>query len=204
MSGWTLSLSIGGLTRTTWITSGTSKALRCGGSFHDSGVPLLRRIAFIDLEASGLGSASFPTEIGWAIADEDGSVESGSVLIRPPAKWTMYGNAWSPASEHLTGITRAMLDLDGLPPHRALKRFLDAVGDRDLFSDEPGYDAHWLSMLMDAAPCSLGGQKLGDVKKLIEQMGLTIEFVGSPTHRAEADARRLALAFARAIAPVRL
>jgi hypothetical protein len=37
----------------------------------------MSRIAFIDLEASGLGSATFPTEIGWAIIGEDGSVGVG-------------------------------------------------------------------------------------------------------------------------------
>jgi hypothetical protein len=74
------------------------------------------RIAFIDLEASSLGSASFPTEIGRAIIRDDGSVASGSCLIRPPAKWTLYRNAWSVASEALTGITKAMLDRDDLPP----------------------------------------------------------------------------------------
>jgi hypothetical protein len=72
-----------------------------------------RRLAFTDRGASGLGSTSFPTEIGWAIIGEDGSVESGSCLIRPPAKWTMYGNAW-PASERLTGITGEMLDGEAL------------------------------------------------------------------------------------------
>jgi len=171
-----------------------------------------RRIAFIDLEASGLGSASFPTEIGWAIIVEDGSVESGSCLIRPPPRWTTYANAWSAASEGLTGITREMLDRDGLPPSEALKRFLDAVGKRDLFSDEPGFDSHWLEMLVDAAAISLGGRKLGDAKKLVEQMGLTLEFgepiqalrarrAEAPRHRAEADARGLAAAFAKALTP---
>jgi hypothetical protein len=29
-------------------------------------------------------------------------------------------------------------------------RFLDAVGDRDLLSDNPEFDAHWLGMLVDA------------------------------------------------------
>jgi hypothetical protein len=65
----------------------------------------LSRIAFVDLEASGLTSPSYPTEIGWAIVREDGSIESGSCLIKPPAKWTRYSNAWSAASERLTGIT---------------------------------------------------------------------------------------------------
>jgi hypothetical protein len=52
----------------------------------DTSVPEMRRIAFIDLEASGLGSVSFPTEIGWGIIREDGSIESGSCLIRPPVR----------------------------------------------------------------------------------------------------------------------
>jgi hypothetical protein len=123
---------------------------------NDSRAPNFRRIAFVDMEASGLGSASFPTEVGWALVRDDGSVESGSVLIRPPARWTRYTNAWSPASEALAGITREMLDREGLPPNDAAKRFLDAVGDRDLFSGEPEFDAHWLSMLTSAAAISLG------------------------------------------------
>jgi hypothetical protein len=75
------------------------------------------RIAFVDLEASGLGSNSFPTEIGWAMISEDGSVESGSCLIRPTARWRMYSNAWSAASERLTGITKEILD-EGCHPAR--------------------------------------------------------------------------------------
>src|SRR5689334_12673109 len=95
----------------------------------------LNRLAFVDIEASSLGSSSFPTEIGWAFVAESGPVVSGSCLIRPPAKWTVYSNAWSAVSERLTGITREMLDRDGLPPREALDRFLTAVADRDLFSD---------------------------------------------------------------------
>jgi hypothetical protein len=110
----------------------------------------LRRVALVDFEASSLGSASFPTEIGWAVVLADGPVKSGSCLIKPTARWTVYANAWSAASERLTGITREMLDQDGLPPREALQRFLEAVGDRDLFSDEPDYDATgstWLRRL---------------------------------------------------------
>jgi hypothetical protein len=160
------------------------------------------RIAFIDLEASGLGSASFPTEIGWAILREDGSVNPDACLIRPPSKWTRYANAWNPASERITGITRAMLDRDGLYPSEALTRFLEAVGERDLFSDEPQFDSHWLNMLAEAAAISLAGRSLGDAKKLIQlgaKHGLTIKFDETPRHRAEPDARRLALAVSRAI-----
>ena len=157
----------------------------------------LSRIAVIDLEASSLGSASFPTEIGWAIIDDDGSITSGASLIRPAAKWTTYGNAWSPASERLTGISQEMLDRDGLSPREAMERFLDVVGDRNLYSDEIDFDSHWLGMLLDAAGVSLGERKLGDLNQFMKHSGLTPKFDEPPRHRAEADARRLALALCR-------
>src|ERR1044071_4876547 len=94
------------------------------------------RIAFIDLEASGLGSASFPTEVGWAFVREDMSIESGSCLIRPVARWTRYANAWSATAERLTRITREMLDRDGLPPSEAAALLFTAVKGRDLYSDQ--------------------------------------------------------------------
>lgn len=147
----------------------------------------LGRIAFIDLEASSLDSASFPTEIGWR-----SSTRMARCLIKPPAKWTIYRNAWSAASERLIGITREMLDPHGVPPAEAVRRFLDAIGDRDLFSDEPDFDAHWLGMLAEAAGTSIGGPNLGHARKLIQQVA-----GGPPQHRAEADARRLALTLAR-------
>jgi hypothetical protein len=46
----------------------------------------------------------------------------------------MYGNAWSPASERLTGITRKMLDRDGVSRREALTRVLEAVGDPRTYS----------------------------------------------------------------------
>ncbi len=100
------------------------------------------RVAFIDLGASGLGSASFPTEIGWALFREDGSIDSGSCLIRPAARWTIYQSAWSAAAERLTGITRELLDREGLPAGMALGRFLEAVRGRDLYSDQLDFDAY--------------------------------------------------------------
>jgi hypothetical protein len=154
----------------------------------------LSRIAVIDLEASSLGSASYPTEIGWCLLHDDGSITSGACLIRPAARWTIYGNAWSPVSERLTGISQEMLDRDGLSPREAVERFLAAVGDRDLLSDELDFDTHWLGMLLDAAGISLGERRLGDLSEFIRRSGLTPKFDGPPSHRAEADARRLASA----------
>jgi DNA polymerase III epsilon subunit-like protein len=160
----------------------------------------LSRIALIDLEASGLGSNSYPTEIGWCLLHDDGTISaSGACLIRPAGKWTTYSNAWSLASERLTGITREMLDRDGVSPRQAAERFLAAVGDRDLYSDEVDFDRHWLAMLADAAGISLGERKLGDLKRLAGHIDQTVGSGELLRHRAEADARRLALAL-RAVA----
>jgi hypothetical protein len=54
-------------------------------------------------------------------------------------------------------------------------------------------------MLADAAGRSINGRSLGDAKKIIEQMAMPVEFGEPPRHRAEADARRLALAYAQVI-----
>jgi hypothetical protein len=90
-----------------------------------------------------------------------------------------------------------MLDRDGVSPREAAERFIAAVGDRDLYSDEVDFDRHWLTMLANAAGVSLGERKLRDVTCLIEQIGSTVEADEPPRHRAEADARRLAMALSR-------
>ena len=157
----------------------------------------VRGIAFVDLEAAGLGSNGYPTELGWAVVQEDGSIISDSSLIRPPARWTMYANAWSAASERLTGINREMLDRGGLRPIDVMRQFLAAVEGCELFSDEPDFDRHWLGMLAEAALVDLAGWEIGDPKKLIGNDGLKGDLSG-PRHRAGPDARRLALLYLRA------
>jgi len=113
---------------------------------NDNTVIPLSRIAVIDLEASSLGSASYPTEIGWALLNDDGTIStSGACLIRPAAKWTTFTNAWSAASERLTGITRDMCQRRWKTrPHASVR-----TGQfRAVFSD--GRD--WVSALARALP----------------------------------------------------
>jgi DNA polymerase III epsilon subunit-like protein len=161
----------------------------------------VRGIAFIDLEAAGLGSNGYPTELGWAVVHDDGSIISDSSLIRPTARWTTYTNAWSAASERLTGISREMLDRGGLRPIDVMRQFLAAVEGCELFSDEPDFDRHWLGMLAKAALVDLAGREIGDAKTLIGETGASEGFkgdLGGPRHRAGPDARRLALLYLRA------
>jgi hypothetical protein len=58
----------------------------------------------------------------------------GCSLDQTIAELHDYRNAWSTSSEVLTEIPRQMLDRDGVPPSEAMKLFLEAVGDRDVFN----------------------------------------------------------------------
>ena len=160
------------------------------------------RIAFVDLESSGLGSASYPTEIGWATIQE-GRILSGACLIKPTARWLRPSTAWNSASQRLTGITKEMLDRDGVAPGEAMRRLNEALRDRIVLSDEPGFDAHWMFLLAEAA--DLPSINLGDAKVIINEAArggrdfakIAAEF--PVRHRAEADARRLAMIYTRAV-----
>ena len=160
-----------------------------------------QRYAFVDLEASSLGSGSFPTEIGWATIQE-GKIRSGASLITPAAKWLRSSTAWNPASQRLTGITKEMLDRQGSPPREAMRRFLAAVRERLVLSDEPDFDAFWLGQLAEAA--DVDPIKLADAKSTIIEVARNGQTFGDIAkefpvrHRAEADARRLALIYVRA------
>jgi len=84
-----------------------------------------------------------------------------------------------------------------------MRRFLEAVEGRAVFSDEPSFDQYWFHELAEAA--DLPSIKLGDAKALINAVaskrGLNFGEIAKPfpvRHRAEADASRLAMIFARA------
>jgi hypothetical protein len=165
---------------------------------------MTKEFIFIDLEASSLGSASFPTEIGWAWLDSStGIVSSGSRLIRPTGSWVLYSSAWSAASERLTGITRAMLEREGVSPDEAMRQLIEVIGVRQPLSDAPGFDEYWLAMLAEAA--NAVPIKLGDARAVIRETasrtGIKYDEAEreSPVrHRAEADARRLVQTYMRA------
>ncbi len=167
-------------------------------------------IAFVDCEASSLGSGSFITEIGWAVVQPaERRVHTGACLIRPLSRWLRVSNGWDPASEKLTGISRELLERDGISPFDAATCFLSDAGDRLLFSDDPAFDQFWLDQLFEAADVDLAGRMLGDAKKLIAEAaaihrdpkGALAEAEKAASlqvttrHRAQADAKRTALVY---------
>lgn len=103
------------------------------------------RVAFIDLEASGLIGASWPVEVGWAYADGDAQ----SFLIRPDPSWPM--TAWDPNAEKLHGISVEQLEREGVDAAAACSRIASALADVHVYSDAPDWDAYWIMRLFAAA-----------------------------------------------------
>lgn len=104
-----------------------------------------RVMAFIDLEASGLGSRSWPVEVGWAFAD--GTADS--FLVRPDPSWT--DDAWDPGAEALHGISRQTLLAEGVGVKDACLRLNAAFAGVKVYSDAPDWDGFWLFRLFSVA-----------------------------------------------------
>ena len=98
---------------------------------------------FIDLEASGLGAGSYPIEVGVALA----SGETRCTLVCPAQDWSH----WDDAAEHLHGITRDTLLLNGRSPLKVAILLNEWLGESVVYSDAWGNDACWLARLFDEA-----------------------------------------------------
>lgn len=103
------------------------------------------RKAFIDLEASGLGSKSWPVEVGWAF----GEGEPVAMLIKPDPTWT--DDAWDPAAQELHGIDRFALEREGVHVREACAALNAAFQGAEVYSDAPDWDGFWLFRLFSAA-----------------------------------------------------
>lgn len=104
-----------------------------------------RPLAFIDLEASGLGATSWPVEVGWAF--EKG--EAHAMLVRPDAAW--LASAWEASAEKLHRLSRADLERDGSQVREVCAAMNAALADCDVYSDSPDWDGFWLFRLFGAA-----------------------------------------------------
>ncbi|MGN6210428.1 hypothetical protein [Asticcacaulis sp.] len=95
---------------------------------------------FIDFEASSLGKKSFPIEVAWVF--EDGT--SKSMLIQPIVEW----RDWSPEAEALHGISRDLLEREGVPAATVAHQMMSDLIGHDLFASAPSWDGKWLSTLL--------------------------------------------------------
>ncbi|MDF1763206.1 MAG: hypothetical protein P1U57_07345 [Oleibacter sp.] len=99
--------------------------------------------AIIDVEASGFGRGSYPIEIGFARGDRD--VES--YLIKPPPTWTH----WTEEAEEMHGITRTMLEEEGITPRDVALILNEKLRGITVYSDAWSFDSSWVGRLFDEA-----------------------------------------------------
>jgi hypothetical protein len=104
---------------------------------------------FFDIESSGLDGV--PIEVGWSYADpETGVIHTESSLIRPVDNWQIV-SAWDEAAEVVHGISIERLQAEGTSPVDVASRMNKLLAGRELYSDAPGWDRHWLQMIFTAA-----------------------------------------------------
>lgn len=155
---------------------------------------------FIDFEASSLNLIeSYPIEVG--ICTPDGAVDSW--LIHPHVLW----RDWSDSAQRVHGITREMLENDGLDIS-GVTQLLNERLSGTLYCDAWTFDSFWLHRLYKAAKAT-PTFKLESIASLLNEEQIhrwqstrkrVIEEHDINTHRAANDARILHLTW-RALHP---
>jgi hypothetical protein len=161
---------------------------------------------FYDCEASCIGG--LPIEIGWAFVDPSaGEIRSESHLVRPPSHWDL-DPVWDPDAEKLHGISKEQLFATGRPPVEIARRMNEILAGRELFSDGPVDDDRWLRIIFGEAELQPAftvqmvnanrltaelASKLGWNEPGYESAKAEAVRRSPKTHRAEADARHLAV-----------
>jgi hypothetical protein len=146
---------------------------------------------FIDLEASGFGSRSYPIEVGLVLPEGD----TYCTLITPEPDW----QHWDASAEKVHGIARPLLVLHGRPVQEVAAELNRRLQGLTVYSDAWYHDYNWLSRLFDAAE-SAPRFKLEDLRMLLQPDeihrwdGLKAEVIQDlnlTRHRASNDARVL-------------
>ena len=105
----------------------------------------MAKIAFIDLEASGLGADSWPIEVGWCFPEGP----PRAFLVRTEPEWK--DAAWDPKAEALHGVSRKELARAGASSQDVCNALNEALGGVRVYSDAPDWDGFWLYRLYQAA-----------------------------------------------------
>ncbi|MEM8935920.1 MAG: hypothetical protein AAGC77_05890 [Pseudomonadota bacterium] len=146
-------------------------------------------IAFLDLEASGLGAWSWPIEVGWCFLDG----EPETHLLRPAPQWSM--GSWDQNAQALHKITIEDLQQRGESLESVCKRLNAVLQNARVYSDAPDWDGFWLYRLFEAGGVrqqfeveDFGGFFTGIARRDIEGLIRTAQDVAPHTHRAGDDA----------------
>jgi hypothetical protein len=104
----------------------------------------LDNIAFIDLEASGLGAKSWPIEAGWCFT----AGAPKAMLIRPDSSWPL--DQWDEKAFQLHGVAHEELLKSGVAAEEVCGALNDALSDKIVYSDAPDWDGFWFYRLFQA------------------------------------------------------
>lgn len=151
---------------------------------------------FLDFEASGLGTNSYPIEVAWSLP----SAEIECYLIQPHTEW-INEVAWDSAAERLHGIPFASLKREGREPVWVCERMNAQLTDQVVFCDALPYDLFWLQRLFEAADDS-PAFRLASLQDYCFDLGLgprqyqilgekARKRSGAKVHRADVDVRYL-------------
>ncbi|WP_269532779.1 hypothetical protein [Chitinimonas sp. BJYL2] len=156
--------------------------------------------AFLDIEASGFGSASYPIEVGIVLPDG----ASYCSLIRPEPDW----RHWDAGAEQVHGIDRARLFAHGRKAAEVATALNQRLLGQTVYTDAWYHDYVWLSRLFDAAersPCFV----LQDLRVLLDTAAMQVwdqiqqqvrAELHLTRHRASNDARVLQQTLLRVVA----
>lgn len=145
----------------------------------------------LDVEASGFGRHSYPIEVGFVLPDG----VSYCTLIRPEPEWTH----WDSAAEKLHHIPRPLVLARGLPVPAVARELNHRLEGQTVYSDGWANDYSWIAALFDAADLA-PHFKLENLRSLLQEdeadhwhtmKQQVANELGTPRHRASADARLL-------------
>lgn len=148
-------------------------------------------LPFIDLEASGFGSRSYPIEVGCVLAV--GS--SYCTLIRPEPDWVH----WDASAEAVHGIRRELLFDHGRECAEVAYTLNGHLAGQVVYTDSWYHDFMWLSRLFDAAAL-VPRFTLQDLRSVLDQSKAdrweaakrdVVAELNLSRHRASNDARIL-------------
>lgn len=159
-----------------------------------------RKTAIIDFEASALWGG-YPIEVGIAKFQRFQGlhvpriIESTGYVIRHD-EWLRTGH-WDPKAQAVHGLTKDNIFASGDPVRKIAYRLNEELADSDVYADSD-FDGGWNDKLFSAAGIA-PSYKIKHVREIFEKAVFVNEkcvlaTIHGATHKAEEDARRIALA----------
>ena len=157
--------------------------------------------SFIDIEASGFGSASYPIEVGCVFPDGTGYCS----LIKPEPDWLH----WDESAEKVHGIPREVLFLHGRTPHNVATELNAKLSGKRAVTDAWYHDFNWIHRLFNATELVPRFELMDLLSLLDDENAACWDSVKADVHaelnlqrhRASHDARILQLTYQRLMAP---